>query len=252
MTPSAVRRFRHIPLLALAVVLGAIVSGAGPALSALPSGAAVTTASGMGTTVTVKRPSTTAAGDVLVASVDARLSSSASITAPGGWSLVRRDSSSAGKYALTQALYYKVAGSAEPAEYAWTLSSSASGTGAILDFKNVDRRTPIDSHSGASDPNTRFPTAPSVTATVPGDIVVGFFAIANGKTMRTPAGMTEQSSASWQSQPWELAAEAAAYVQSRTGASGSKTAKSRGHARPAIGQLVALRTVSQSTPPPPP
>ena len=110
-TPSVVRRFRNqIQLLAIAVVFGATVSGAGPALSALPSGASVTTASTWGSTVTIDRPSTASTGDVLVASVNARLPGSAAITAPSGWNLVRRDSSGPGFGSLTQALYYKVAG----------------------------------------------------------------------------------------------------------------------------------------------
>ena len=97
----------------------------------------------------ITRPTTTSSGDVLVASVNARLSSSSAITAPTGWNLIRGDSSGPGFSPLTQALYYKVAGSSEPASYAWSLSSTSSATAAILDFKNVDRTTPVDSHSGA-------------------------------------------------------------------------------------------------------
>ena len=94
MTARVVRRIRReIPLLVLAVIIGATVSAAGPALSALPSGGAVSTVSAWGPKVTIQRPSTAVAGDVLVASVNARLSSSDSITAPTGWSLIRRDSS---------------------------------------------------------------------------------------------------------------------------------------------------------------
>ena len=192
-TPPVVLRLRrHIPVLILALVLGATVSGAGPALSALPAGGgAVTTASTGGTTLTVARPSTTAGGDVLVASVNARLSSSASISAPAGWRLIRQDSCSPGYRSLTQALYYKVAGASEPAGYDWSLSSASSATGAVLDFKNVDRTTPIDAHSGAFMPDTRSSTAPSITTTVPGDVVVGFFAMSASKRITPPSGMTE-------------------------------------------------------------
>ena len=94
-TPLVVVRMRqYVLLLGLALVLGATISGAGPALSALPAGDAVAVASTWGTTLTIKRPASTAAGDVLVASVNARLSSSSSISAPAGWSLIRQDSSS--------------------------------------------------------------------------------------------------------------------------------------------------------------
>ena len=200
-TPLVVVRMRqYVLLLGLALVLGATISGAGPALSALPAGDAVAVASTWGTTLTIKRPASTAAGDVLVASVNARLSSSSSISAPAGWSLIRQDSSSPGYRSLTQALYYKVAGASEPAGYDWSLSSASSATGAVLDFKNVDRTTPIDAHSGAFMPDTRFATAPSITTTVPGDVVVGFFAMSASKRIRPPSGMTEAYQTIWASQ----------------------------------------------------
>ena len=57
---------------------------------------------------------------MLIASVDARLSSTGSITPPAGWGLIRSDASSPGYSSLTQALYYKVAGPSEPAGYSWS------------------------------------------------------------------------------------------------------------------------------------
>ena len=105
---------RNLGFLALAVVLGIAVSGSGSGLSALPPAGAVVSASTFGTTFTVARPATTTSGDVLIVSIDARLPSTASLTPPTGWSLIRRDSSTPGYPALTQALYYKVAGSSEP------------------------------------------------------------------------------------------------------------------------------------------
>lgn len=65
---------RHLPFLVLAFVLGVTISGSGPAMSAaLPSEGAVVTNTTSGSTLTVARPATTAAGDVLLASVHARL-----------------------------------------------------------------------------------------------------------------------------------------------------------------------------------
>ena len=130
---------RHLPFLVLAFVLGVTISGSGRALSALPSEGAVVTNTTSGSTLTVPRPATTAAGDVLLASVHARLSGDVSITPPNGWNLIRRDSSAPDYSSLTQALYYKVAGSSEPASYSWTWSSTATAAGAILDFKGIDQ-----------------------------------------------------------------------------------------------------------------
>ena len=139
----------HAGFIVLSLFLGLAVSGAGGALSALLPAGAVTSASTYGSTLTIPRPATTAGGDVLVASVDARLASAATITAPAGWNLIRRDGSTPGFSALTQALYYKVAGASEPASYSWSLGSQVSAAGAVIDAKNVDPTSPVDSHSGA-------------------------------------------------------------------------------------------------------
>jgi hypothetical protein len=69
-------------------VIGTVIAGAGPGLSAMPTGGAVTTAATYGSTLAVSRPATTASGDVLIASVYARLPGSAPISAPTGWSLI--------------------------------------------------------------------------------------------------------------------------------------------------------------------
>src|SRR5439155_12594446 len=99
----------YLVFLGLGIVLGITIAGAGPALSALPSGSAVTTAASYGSTFVVGRPVTTAAGDILIASLDVRLDS-VSITAPTGWRLIRQDSNPPGYDSLTQATYYKAAG----------------------------------------------------------------------------------------------------------------------------------------------
>ena len=128
------KRFRgHIVLLALALVLGMTVAGSRPALSGLPYGGDVVTATSFGSTVTVRRPASVTTGDVLIASVGARLSGTEWINPPSGWNLIRRDSNAPGYLSLTQALYYKVTGSTEPSNYSWSLASPASAAVAILD-----------------------------------------------------------------------------------------------------------------------
>ena len=148
-------RFRHHALfLALGVGLGVTIAGAGPALSESPSAQDVVASSTFGSTFTLPRPKSEDAGDVLIASVHARLSGAASITAPSGWVLIRRDNSAPGYDRLTQALYYKVTGASEPARYTWSLDSSVSIAGAILDVKGADVSMPVDSHSGAFTPES--------------------------------------------------------------------------------------------------
>ena len=181
----------YLMVLALSVVIGMLTTGSGRASSVLPSGGAIATATVSGSTLSVPRPVGVVAGDVLIASVDARLSAEASITAPTGWILIRRDSSTP-PGSLTQALYYKVAGSAEPTTYAWLFAAPASAAGSVVDFKGLNRSSPVDSHSGAFTPASRSVIAPSVTTTASDDIVVGFFGLTGGRTVRPPTGMTEQ------------------------------------------------------------
>ena len=153
---------RSLPVVALALLLGTVIAGAGPALSALPTGSAVTTAATYGSTLAVSRPTTTNSGDVLIASVYAGLPGSATITPPSGWALIRRDSSTPGYASLTQALYYKVVTPSEPAAYVWSVGSQVSAAGAILDFKGIDTTSPVDSHGGAFTGQSTSFVAPSV------------------------------------------------------------------------------------------
>src|SRR5204863_9189997 len=87
---------RNVGFLAMAVVLGIAVSGSGTGLSALPPAGAVVSASTVGPTFTVGRPATPTSGDVLIASIDARLPSTAAIRPPTGWALIRRARSTPG------------------------------------------------------------------------------------------------------------------------------------------------------------
>src|SRR5919206_2147440 len=95
-TPRIAQLRRNVGYAAISLFLGLTVSGAGRALSALPPAGAVSSASTFGSTLTIPRPATTTGGDVLIASVDARLSSTGSIAPPAGWGLIRRDGSTAG------------------------------------------------------------------------------------------------------------------------------------------------------------
>ena len=234
-------------MLALALLLGTVIAGAGPALSALPTGSAVTTAATYGSTLAVSRPSTTNSGDVLIASVYAGLPGSATITPPSGWALIRRDSSTPGYASLTQALYYKVATSSEPAAYVWSVGSQASAAGAILDFKGIDTTSPVDSHGGAFTRQSTSFVAPSVTTTAKNDIVLGFFSTNSTKTLRPPSSMTEVFSARWASKPWSLVGAGDGYVQAAAAATGDKSATTWGRPSSGIGQLLALRAAASAS-----
>src|SRR5689334_4227267 len=183
---------RWIALIVLALAVAAASSGSVRAVNALPAADAVTQAATTASALTVTRPSSVAAGHVLVAVVEAGVTAGTPIGTPTGWVLIRRDSNAPGYSALTQALYYKVAGPSEPTTYTWSLPSPAAITGGMLDFAGLNTSTPVDAHGGSFKPAARSVSAPSVTTTAPGDVIVGFFGVSGRKSFQAPSGMTEE------------------------------------------------------------
>ena len=114
------------------------------------------------------------AGDVMVAVITPRLSGGGAIGAPAGWTRVRRDSNIGGA-SLSQALYVKVATMFEPPSYRWTFSSPVDSTGGVTAFLGVDTLAPVQTHGGLYSANTRLIAAPSLTTSVDGALVVGWF-----------------------------------------------------------------------------
>src|SRR5205814_1599209 len=97
------------------------------------------------------------------------------VTAPAGWTLIRRDT--AGTY-TTQALYYRVVTASEPASYSWSFSGAVPAAGGIVAYSGVSTAAPVDVSGGTGqNVNATSIVAPSVTTTVSGTRVVGFFSI---------------------------------------------------------------------------
>ena len=108
---------------ALAALTIAGVAVLFPAVAtAAPSPVGAQTATSATTSITVTRPAGVVAGDVLVGTLTSRIGAAVTISAPAGWTLVRRDACLLPGTQMTQALYYRVASSSEPASASWTLS----------------------------------------------------------------------------------------------------------------------------------
>jgi Bacterial Ig domain len=192
-------------------------------------------ANAMAKTLTIPAPAAVTAGNVLLAAIDVR--GGPAITAPAGWTFVRMDANGT---VIRQAVYWKVATSAEPASYTWTFSASQAAAGGIAAFEGVDTANPIDAHGGQVNASSKSITAPSITTTVANAMVAGFFGTGPATTVTPPAGMTERWEAVSTAGTYKATSEAATALQASAGATGTRIATAA-NAGANVGQLVALR-----------
>jgi hypothetical protein len=241
-------RVAAVTLLAVAAaLLGSANAGAAPSFRSVSSASTATASS----TLSVPKPAGVVVGDVLVAVVDLNGHVTAAVTPPAGWSLVRRDGTSAGSSAaFSQAVYAHVAGQLEPASYAWQFGSTRSAAAGIAAYAGIDTAGPVVAHSGRMGSYTRSIVAPSVTTSAAETVVVGVYGTRGVRSITPPAGSTERLERS-SGGPNEVTV-AVTDRPHLPGATGDLTAASDPSARRAIGQLVALRPLFASPPPPPP
>jgi peptidase C25-like protein len=191
-------------------------------------------------TLTISKPAGTAQNDVMVASIAVR-PNTATITAPAGWTLIRRTNQAA-TTANSMATYYRTAGAAEAASYAWTLSASTGSAGGILSFDGVDPSTPVDVENGQITASALTHAAPSVTTTIANDMVVTAHTMTSLITWTPPAGMTEGVDVSSDVPPGNGQSLEMNYVaQPAIAATGVKTATASGDADAGNTETVTLR-----------
>lgn len=141
--------------------------------------------------VTINKPSGVVENDVLVAALGFR-PSSATITPPSGWTLVRRvDNNGTGGAQSSLAVYRKVAGASEPASYAWDVTGAFGAAGGIQAFLNVDTTNPVDVENGQATAASLSHDTPSVTTTSPNTMLVTAHSYGSPTTWTAPTGMTE-------------------------------------------------------------
>jgi calcineurin-like phosphoesterase family protein len=238
---------RRRALLTIAVSVGLLAAGqvALPAFAADPIAiGSASNGSGAGrVSISIDRPAGTSVGQVMLASIVISDDAPA-FTAPAGWTLVRQDTM---KDMLRQAIYFKVAGSSEPASYKWTVNSARRIAGGITTFGGIDITHPVDAINGSTSGASTNVTAPGITTTVPNTILVQLAAVASDGTLTPAGGMTEG---------WEAAAPRSSTlkntrgavaslsyaVQPVAGSTGSRTATVSTAGR-GIGVLLALRPV---------
>ena len=235
------KRLLHIAVLVLGIaLLAAPAGGAAPSLVGSTSAWADPSS-----VLTISKPGGVTAGTTLLAVVNVRLTGIyARVSAPAGWTLVRRDQSTSGDK-LTQEVYVRVAGSSEPTSYVWRFAYSTASAGAILAYGGVDRSSPVLAHSGRFTSSSTTITAPSVTASVAGSAVVGFFGNSARQSVSPPSGMSERFDVVANGR-WGISVEGADLAMSSAAATGDKSAQS-GSSSSSIGQLVALRPAGASS-----
>jgi len=134
--------------------------------------------------------------------------------------------------------YYRVAGSAEPASYTWTLTGAVANGAGIARYVGVNPSQPIDGAPAmASGASSTAATLPSVTTSGPNAMLIGCVGINSGATSVTiasPSGMT---------QAWDIAGkrhEVADQLVASAGPTGGRT-WTLSASREWAGWLVALR-----------
>ena len=143
--------------------------------------------------LTIAKPTGTVQNDVMIASIAVR-PSTVTITPPSGWTAVRR-MDNANATANSLAVYQKVAGASEPANYTWTISAHSGAAGGIQAFAGVDTSAPVDVEDGWNFDASYWPSlyTPEVTTTVANTMLVTSHAVANADTWQNPppSGMTQ-------------------------------------------------------------
>ncbi|HKQ31090.1 MAG TPA: DUF6701 domain-containing protein, partial [Burkholderiales bacterium] len=143
----------------------------------------------------INKPTGTSVGDVMIASV-AVTPSTAIVTAPVGWNLVRQVTQ-AGATTSTLLTYSRVTGTGEPTNYAWSLTAHSGTVGGIMSFHGVDASNPIDDQLGNATPAAGTSVnhvASSVTTTLDDGMLVTIHELASSSSWTPPAGppaMTE-------------------------------------------------------------
>jgi outer membrane protein assembly factor BamB len=193
--------------------------------------------------IAITRPAGTQKGDVLVAVIAVR-PNTITITAPSGFTLVRREDQTTGNTNAV-AVYQKIATASEPASYTFGATGNTGIAGGVLAFSGVDNTTPVDvSNSSAIGNGTSF-AAPSVTTTIANTMIVTAHEFSSSERFTPPGGMTEAIDVASlaPSNSGGVAVEANYRAQAAIGATGTLTATAAGNADTGATVTLALRPV---------
>lgn len=193
-------------------------------------------------TVSVSALPTNAAGDVLIAALTVTGGSNTTITAPAGWTLIRRTDKST---TLSVATYYKQLSAADTSTPAWDVNS-ASAALTIASYSDVDPTSIFDPAAGSGSIGTgnsssSTGTSASATGITTGAAytqLVAVFATTANTSWSTVTGFTERSQTTFGTAGPTLALDDDQQVTA--GATGTKSSTA-GASGTWVAQLFGLR-----------
>ena len=134
----------------------------------------------------VSNPAGIKQGDLLIACCTAL---AGAFTQPSGWTALLSGGAGTG----IMAVYYKIAGAAEPTQYGWQCSNGYNAM-VILAYRGVDNITPIDASAGTSGSGA-IASTPSITTTKGNDLILAFYCDNNQvRSFAAPAGFVARAS----------------------------------------------------------
>ena len=155
---------------------------------------AIRAATSTNTNLTITVPAN-AAGDVFIAAVAASGGSGATVTAPTGWTSIRRTNNGT---TTALATWYHVVTAAETGSYTWTLGSGVTASGTIAAYSGVDTASVLDPSAAAGSGGSTATgsgssaTAQAVTTTTSPTQVIGVYATSSSTSWTRPTGFTEE------------------------------------------------------------
>jgi phosphodiesterase/alkaline phosphatase D-like protein len=141
---------------------------------------------------TVSKPAGVASGDLMLASLEVD-ADPATVTGPAGWTLLLDTRAGAGTpSAFHSQVWYRLAGSSEPASYTWSVSGSPYTDIAVLAYTSVSPTAPVDAAAGRDAGSTSSPTTPNVTTSFSNEMLVALFIDWDYGTWTAGSAMTKR------------------------------------------------------------
>ena len=148
----------------------------------------VSTGKSTTSTLNIARPNASVPGDILIASIDVRATST--ITAPTGWNMIRTDQAGS---AMTKITYWRLVTATDPASYTWSFGAPQASVGIVAAYSGVDATNPVAGSLAVSyTTNVTQLRAPSVAATE-GQFLLTLFGSAGNGTIQQPSGTQERA-----------------------------------------------------------